>query len=187
MINDALRTILPIAGWSEERTNDVEITGGTDPILPTPFRITETAVASLAAIGLAASDLWELRTGRRQKVGIDARQATASLRSGKYLVMEGTPVDSGRNPVAGVFPAKNGRWSYIHANFPNHRAAALGVLGVPEEPAAVRKAVSQRDAQELEEAIIAAKGAGGMVRSMEEWAKHPQSAAIASLPLMEII
>ncbi|MGZ5227304.1 MAG: CoA transferase [Burkholderiales bacterium] len=187
MINDALRTILPIAGWSEERTNDVEVTGGTDPILPTPFRITETAVASLAAIGLAASDLWELRTGRRQKIGIDARQATASLRSGKYLVMEGTPVDSGRNPVAGVFPAKNGRWSYIHANFPNHRAAALGVLGVPEEPAAVRKAVSQRDAQELEEAIIAAKGAGGMVRSMEEWAKHPQAKAIASLPLMEII
>ena len=33
----------------------------------------------------------------------------------------------------------------------------------------------------VEEAIIAAKGAGGMVRSMEEWAKHPQSAAIASL------
>ncbi|MDB5927746.1 MAG: acyl-CoA transferase, partial [Betaproteobacteria bacterium] len=106
MINDALRTILPIAGWSEERTNDVEITGGTDPIVPTPFRIAETAVASLAAIGLVASDLWELRTGRRQKIGIDARQATASLRSGKYLVMEGTPVDSGRNPVAGAFPAK---------------------------------------------------------------------------------
>src|SRR6059058_1852132 len=40
---------------------------------------------------------------------------------------------------------------------------------------------------ELEEAIIAAKGAGGMVRSMEEWAKHPQAAAIASLPLMEIV
>src|SRR6059058_6013422 len=40
---------------------------------------------------------------------------------------------------------------------------------------------------ELEEAIIAAKGAGGMVRSMEEWAKHPQAAAIASLPLMEVV
>jgi crotonobetainyl-CoA:carnitine CoA-transferase CaiB-like acyl-CoA transferase len=187
MMNDALRTLLPFAGWSEERTRDVEITGPSDPILPTPFRITETAVASLAAVGLAASDLWALRTGRHQKVSIDSRQATASLRSGKYLVMEDEPVDSGRHPVMGVYPAKNGRWSYIHGNFPNHRAAALKVLGAPEDPAAVKKAVSQWDAQALEEAIIAAKGAGGMVRSMEEWAQHPQAAAIASLPLMEII
>jgi len=39
MTNDALRTILPIAGWGDERARAVEITGGTDPILPTPFRI----------------------------------------------------------------------------------------------------------------------------------------------------
>ena len=187
MINDALRTILPIAGWSEERASEVEITGGTDPILPTPFRISETSVASLAAVGLAASDLWELRTGRRQNVAVDARQATASLRSGQYLKMDGAPVSAERNPVMGVYPAKNGRWSYIHGNFPNHRAAALKVLGVPEDPEAVRKAVAQWDALELEEAIIAAKGAGGMVRTMDEWAQHPQAAAIASLPLMEII
>src|SRR5213083_557770 len=87
----------------------------------------------------------------------------------------------------GVYPAKNGRWSYLHCNFPNHRAAALSVLGVPEDREAVREAVAKWDALELEEAIIAAKGAGGMVRTMEEWAKHPQAAAIASLPLMEIV
>jgi crotonobetainyl-CoA:carnitine CoA-transferase CaiB-like acyl-CoA transferase len=61
------------------------------------------------------------------------------------------------------------------------------VLGVPEDREAVRKAVAGWDALELEEAIIAAKGAGGMVRSMDEWATHPQAAAIASLPLMEIV
>ena len=61
------------------------------------------------------------------------------------------------------------------------------MLGVPEERDAVRQAVASWDALELEEAIIAAKGAGGMVRSMAEWAQHPQSAAIASLPLMEIL
>ena len=87
----------------------------------------------------------------------------------------------------GVYPAKHGRWSYLHCNFPNHRAAALSVLGVPEDREAVRQAVANWDALELEEAIIAAKGAGGMVRTMEEWAQHPQAAAIASLPLMEIV
>jgi crotonobetainyl-CoA:carnitine CoA-transferase CaiB-like acyl-CoA transferase len=87
----------------------------------------------------------------------------------------------------GVYPAKDGRWSYLHCNFPNHRAAALKVLGVPEDREAVRKAVAGWDALALEEAIIAARGAGGMVRTMEEWAKHPQAAAVASLPLMEIV
>src|SRR5437870_6265691 len=187
MTNDALRTILPIAGWSDERARTVEITGGTDPILPTPFRIGETSAAALAAVGLAVSDLWELRTGRGQEVAVDARQATASLRSGHYMKLDGAPVSTERNTVMGVYPAKNGRWSYLHCNFPNHRAAALSVLGVPEDRAAVRQAVAQWDAFELEEAIIAAKGAGGMVRTMAEWAQHPQAAAIASLPLMEIV
>jgi crotonobetainyl-CoA:carnitine CoA-transferase CaiB-like acyl-CoA transferase len=185
--HDALRTILPAAGESADLARAVEITGGVDPVLPTPFKIGECAAAALAATGLAAADLWELRTGRRQSVAVDLRQATASLRSGHYLKMEKQEVSHGRNPVMGMYPAKNGRWSYIHANFPNHRAAALKVLGVPEEREAVRQAVAKWGALELEEAIIAADGAGGMVRSMAEWAQHPQAAAIAALPLLEIV
>src|SRR5437899_8903165 len=181
MTNDALRTILPIAGWGDERARTVEITRDTDPILPTPFRIGETSAAALAAVGLAVSDVWALRTGRHQQVAVDTRQATASLRSGHYMKMDGAPVSTERNAVMGVYPARNGRWSYLHCNFPNHRAAALRVLGVPEDREAVRQAVAKWDALELEEAIIAAKGAGGMVRTMDEWAKHPQAAAIASL------
>jgi len=184
---DALHTILPIAGWGEERARAVEITGDTDPILPTPFRIGETSAAALAAVGLAVSELWALRTGRHQQIAVDTRQATASLRSGHYMKMDGALVSTERNAVMGVYPARNGRWSYLHCNFPNHRAAALRVLGVPEDREAVRQAVAKWDALELEEAIIAAKGAGGMVRTMEEWAKHPQAAAIASLPLMEVV
>jgi crotonobetainyl-CoA:carnitine CoA-transferase CaiB-like acyl-CoA transferase len=187
MSSAALPTILPVAGWPEARAQEVEITGGPDPILRTPFRIGEASSAALAAAGLAAADLWELRTGRRQAVAVDFRQATASLRSGHYMKLDGAPVSTERNAVMGFYPANNGRWSYIHANFPNHRAAALSVIGVPEDREAVRKAVANWDALELEEAIIAAKGAGGMVRTMAEWARHPQAAAIASLPLMEIV
>src|SRR5688572_27208640 len=163
MTTDALRTVLPIAGWPEDRAREVEIIGGDDPLLPTPFRIAETSSAALAAVGLAVSDLWELRTGSRQKITIDSRQATASPRSGKYMKLNGGPVPTDRNTIMGFYPAKNGRWSYVHANFPNHRAAALKVLGVPEDHEAVAEAVARWDALELEEAIIAAKGAGGMV------------------------
>ena len=187
MINDALQSILPIAGWSEDRAREVQITGPADPILPTPFRIGEASAAALAATGLAVSDLWELRTGRRQDVAVDRRQATASLRSGHYMQLDGAAVSTERNTVMGTYPAKSGRWSYLHCNFPNHRAAALKVLGVPEDREAVRQAVAKWDALELEEALVAANGVGGMVRTMAEWALHPQAAAIASLPLMEII
>ena len=58
MTNEALRTLLPIASWPEDRARAVEITGGTEPILPTPFHIGETSTAALAALGLAVSDLW---------------------------------------------------------------------------------------------------------------------------------
>ena len=183
----ALSTLLPIARWRAGRASDVEFCGGADPILPTPFRIGETAAASLAAVGLAVSDLWTLRTGRGQQIGVNARQATASLRSSKYMTLDGKPAGTERHSLMGVYPAKNGRWSYLHCNFPNHRDAALSVLGVEEEDGeAVRRAVAKWDALELEEAIIAANGAGGMVRSMDEWARHPQAAAVASLPLLEI-
>ncbi|MBV9580770.1 MAG: CoA transferase [Chloroflexi bacterium] len=128
-----------------------------------------------------------MRGGNKQGITVDARRATASLRSGQYLKMEKAEVSHERNPVMGMYPAKNGRWSYIHANFPNHRAAALQVLGVPEDKEAVRHAVAKWDALELEEAIIAARGAGGMVRSMAEWAEHPQASALATLPLLEIV
>ena len=187
MNNEILRGLLPLAGWNENRLDDLMITGGSDPILPTSFRIGDTSTAALSAVGLAVSDLWESKTGRKQRVSVDARRATASLRSGKYMQMDGAGVSTERNMVMGTYPTKDGRWSYLHCNFPNHRAAALSVLGVNEDRDEVTKAVAKWDAFDLEEAIIEARGAGGMVRSMEEWAIHPQAAAIASLPLMDIV
>ncbi|HSE02305.1 MAG TPA: CoA transferase, partial [Burkholderiales bacterium] len=121
MSSAALRTILPVAGWPEARAREVEISGAADPILQTPFRIGEAASAALAATGLAAADLWELRTGRRQEIAVDTRQAAASLRSGRHLKLNGSAVSTEFNAVMGFYPAKNGRWSYVHANFPNHR------------------------------------------------------------------
>jgi len=184
---DALRTILPIAGWPEDTETTISFTGGTDPILPTPFRVGVAGAATLAATGLAAAALWEARTGRRQSVAVDVRQATASLRSGHYMKLGDGQLSAGRNAIMGVYPTKDGRWSYLHCNFPNHRAAALGVLGCAEDHEAVTRAVATWDAADLEEAIIAAKGAGGMVRTQQEWARHPQGIAVAGLPLLEII
>jgi crotonobetainyl-CoA:carnitine CoA-transferase CaiB-like acyl-CoA transferase len=187
MPHSALSTILSSAGLPTGLAGKVTFTGGGDPVLPTPFRIGTAGAATLAATGLAAAGLWEARTGRGQNIAVDLRQAAASLRSGHYLQAPDGKVSAARNPIMGVYPARNGRWSYIHANFPNHRAAALQVLGVPEDREAVTRAVAQWNAGDLEEAIIAAGGAAGMVRTQAEWADHKQAAAIAALPLLEIV
>src|SRR2546430_9423147 len=125
--NEALRTILPIAGWGDTRAADVMFTGGSDPVLPTPFRIGAAGAAALAASGLAATELWRARTGRRQRVTVDLRQATA-LRSSQYIRLAGTGVSSARNTIMGFYPTRDGRWSYPPCNFPHHRPAALRVL-----------------------------------------------------------
>jgi len=184
---DALNQLLPTIGWPSGAAADVAFTGGNDPVLPTPFRVGTAGAATVAAAGLAAARLWEQRTGRRQQVTVELRQATASLRSGTYMKLGDGALSHTRNRIMGFYPTKDGRWSYLHCNFPNHRAVALKVLGVPEDRAAVAKAVTQWKAQDLEEAIIAGKGAGGMVRSAAEWADHPQAHAIASLPVIEIV
>ena len=103
--NEALRMILPIAGWGD--------TQAADPVLPTPFRIGAAGAATLAASGLAATELWQVRTGRRQRVTVDLRQATAALRSGHYLQLAGTDVSSERNTIMGFYPSRDGRWSYL--------------------------------------------------------------------------
>jgi crotonobetainyl-CoA:carnitine CoA-transferase CaiB-like acyl-CoA transferase len=184
---EALRSILPAVGWDPALAARVAFTGDVDPILPSPFRIGIAGAATLGATGLAVEDLWALRTGRHQSIGVDVRQATASLRSGHYMKLGDGEVSARRNSIMGVYPTRDGRWSYLHCNFPNHRAAALSVLGVPEDRDAVARAVLDWNAADLEEAIIAAKGAGGMVRTKAEWATHPQAAAIAALPVMEVV
>lgn len=64
-------------------------------------------------------------------------------------------------------------------------SALLSIPGCDHNHASEVSFTGGVDPLELEEAIIAAKGAGGEVRTMAEWAQHPQSAAVASLPLLE--
>src|SRR6478609_11704791 len=65
--------------------NDEVTIAGADPVLSTRFKIGETCAAALSGVGIAVSDISEMKNGRRQKVAIDVRHAAASLRSSGYL------------------------------------------------------------------------------------------------------
>jgi crotonobetainyl-CoA:carnitine CoA-transferase CaiB-like acyl-CoA transferase len=160
---------------------------GADPVLRTPYRVGAAGAAALAAVGLAASDLWSLRTGKRQSVAVDLRAAAASLRSGFYLRIDGKPPPTPWDPMSGFYPVRDGRWISIHCNFPNHREAALKVLGSAEDRAKADEASKRWDGPELEYAIHAAGGCAGLARHAQEWMAHPHAAAVAAQPLLEII
>lgn len=183
----ALAELLSLAGLPDPAAARVELTGA-DPVLATRFRIGAAGAASIAAAAAAAAELWALRTGRRQRVTVDLRVAVAALRSSRYLRIDGAPPRDIFDPVSGFHPTRDGRSVFLHCNFPNHRDAALAVLslaaGATREQVAT--AVAGWDGLALEDAIHAGAGCAALVRSSEEWRRHPQSAAVASLPLLEI-
>jgi crotonobetainyl-CoA:carnitine CoA-transferase CaiB-like acyl-CoA transferase len=160
---------------------------GQDPVLPTHFRIGTAASAALTAVGLAAADLWQLRTGKRQKVAVDTRAASIALRSERYLNIDGKPAHEGWGKISGVYQAKDGRWIQLHCNHPHHAAGTVKVLRCAEDRDAVTKAVAGWNALELETALGEANMCARMLRSPEEWAAHDQAKAVAALPLIEIV
>ena len=161
--------------------------GGADPVFRTPFRVATAGAAALAACGVAAARLWELRGGRAQPVSVNLRAAAASLRSATYMLIDGQPLPPVWDPFSGFYPVREG-WINIHCNFVNHRAAALGVLGVDESAGREAAEAASRgwDGVDLESAIHAAGGCAGLARSAEAWALHPQAAAVALQPLLSI-
>ena len=185
----ALHELLSLAGLPPDAAPDVAIAGG-DPVLPTRFRIGEAGAAAIAAAAVAAAELWALRSGggKRQRIALEMRHVVAALRSGRYLRIDGRPPQDVFDPVSGFHATRDGRFVMLHCNFPNHRAAALKVLGLGDGAAReeVSAAVAGWNGLQLEDAVHAGAGCAALVRPAEEWCAHPQAAAVANLPLIEI-
>jgi crotonobetainyl-CoA:carnitine CoA-transferase CaiB-like acyl-CoA transferase len=183
----ALNEILDIAGLSRTAASRVNLTGD-DPVFPTPYRIGAAGAAAIAATGVAAAQLWEMRTGRAQDVEVSVRAAAAALRSARYMKLSGPTQQDPIDPFTGFYPAAGGRWIYLHCNFPNHRERALALAGAASPTKDdLAAAVARRDAPALEDALMDGGGCAALTRSEQEWAQHPQAAAIKSLPLLEIV
>jgi crotonobetainyl-CoA:carnitine CoA-transferase CaiB-like acyl-CoA transferase len=169
---------------------------GHDPFYPTPFRVGESAGAALAAVGVAASDIWLMRTGRRQHVHVDVREAAATLRTvdytrapnhkGEYEHVAIPQAMSHMLTVTQPWRTADGRWFLPHFNLPNLSARVLSVLKCESTPQAVKTTVAKWNAEELEEAIAAAGACGGVIRSLEDWLAHPQGRYLANRPVIEI-
>jgi crotonobetainyl-CoA:carnitine CoA-transferase CaiB-like acyl-CoA transferase len=191
----AFSELMAIRAMAAPKAGEVSITGA-DPFYRTPFRIGETVAATLAAGGVAANDLWELRTGRRQAIEVAVREAAATLRVVDYTMRREEDGRYRRIPmstsmkhmvtVTQPWPTADERWFLPHFNLPHLERRVLDVLGCESTPEAVGAAVGRWDADALEAAIADARACGGKVRTREEWLAHPQGAYLAARPVVEI-
>ena len=194
----AFEEVMEIRGQGMPDSGEITITGA-DPVFSTEFKVGENCAAVLAGVGVALSDIWQLKTGQRQTAAIDVRAAAAALRASLYMQKPDANSPGGNftpvvNPVhefmismTQPWPTKDGRWFLPHFGLPNLKERVLGVLGCEPNPDAVAKAVATWDALDLEAAIEEARACGAMVRGNAEWLASPHGQILAGKPIVEII
>src|SRR3954468_2969460 len=181
---EKLADIWTSVGGDPAALDAVKLTGE-EPQLPSSFRVAAAAQASIAASGLAAAEIWKLRSGQAQDVAVDMRHAVVECRSERYLRVDGKPPPPAWDAIAGVYKARKG-FVRLHTNFPHHRDAVCKVLNCKAERDAVQAALMQWDGEAFETAAYAAGGAVAFMRSHETWSATPHAKALAQLPLISI-
>jgi crotonobetainyl-CoA:carnitine CoA-transferase CaiB-like acyl-CoA transferase len=182
---EILSDIWTSAGGDASALDTVTLTGD-EPQLPSSFRVAAAAQASIAATGLAAAQVWKLRSGQSQDVAVDMRHAVVECRSERYLRVDGKPPPPTWDVIAGIYQTRDRRFVRLHTNFRHHRDAVCRVLNCKPERDDVQAALMQWDAEAFETAAYAAGGVVAMMRSHEEWSASPHAKALAELPLLSI-
>ena len=98
--------------------------GGSDPVLPSSFRVGAAAQSTIAAAALAACELGHVRGAERQQVRVD--MAHAALECTSWFSLDGVSPDPW-DKFSGLYQCADG-WVRIHANFAHHREGALRLL-----------------------------------------------------------
>ncbi|WP_108513119.1 CoA transferase [Bradyrhizobium algeriense] len=182
---EILRDIWTSAGGEASALDALTLTGD-EPQLPSSFRVAAAAQVSVAATGLAAAEIWKMRSGEAQGTAVDMRHAVVECRSERYLRVDGNPPPPAWDAIAGVYKTRDNGFVRLHTNFPHHRDAVCKVLHCKPERDAVQAALMQWDGEAFETAAYAGGGVVAFMRSHDEWSATPHAKALAGLPLISI-
>jgi crotonobetainyl-CoA:carnitine CoA-transferase CaiB-like acyl-CoA transferase len=164
--------------------DEVDVVGD-DPQLPGRFRVGAAAAACVGSATLAAADLARARGFDPGPVTVDARHAALAFLTERVLRVDGDLPGEGWAELSGDYRAADG-WVRLHCNYPHHAQAVCRALSVPADRDAVTEAVSLRPALEIEEGVLAARGAAVAMRTGKEWRAHPAGRAVRGLPLVAV-
>lgn len=151
-----------------------------------PFRVSKAAAIAVTAAAWSVAVLQSVRAKTSvPQVRVDGRHAALTFHSERLLSVPTRGGEHLWDPITGNYVTANG-WIRIHANVAAHRAAAQRVLDAAAERAAVARAASQWDANELEQAVIAAGGVAAQMRTLEQWYGQGQRADVLSRPVIDL-
>ena len=179
--NKILSDLWTLAG-GELSALEAAVLTGEEPQLPSSFRVAAAAQASVAAAGLAAAQIWRLRSGQSQEVAVDMRHAVVECRSERYLRVEGKPPPPTWDAIAGIYKTRGRRFVRLHTNFRHHRDAVCKLLNCKPERDDVQAALMQWDGEAFESAAYAGGCVVALMRSRDEWSALPHAKALAALP-----
>src|SRR6266850_6396462 len=182
---EILRDIWTSAGGDAFALDALTLTGD-EPQLPSSFRVAAAAQVSVAATGLAAAEIWKMRSGEVQDVAVDMRHAVVECRSERYLRVDRKPPPPAWDAIAGIYKTRDARFVRLHTNFPHHRDAVCKVLDCKPEREQVQAALMQWDGEAFETAAYAGGCVVALMRSHDEWSALPHAKVLAELPLISI-
>jgi CoA-transferase family III len=150
--------------------------------LPSVLAVSDLAQASISVAGSSLASFVALNS-RDPAPSVVVDRDLASAWFAGSIRPQGWDLLPAWDAVGGDYECRDG-WIRLHTNAIHHRAAALAVLAVPEDRAAIAAAVATWSTQDLENAVVAAGGAAAAMRSITEWQAHPQGRMVADEPLM---
>ncbi len=168
-------------GGSEELLDRVTLDG--PRIFSSPYPVADLAAASVAAAGVAVAEFAAGPDGGDGPLDVLVDRALAGAWYGMTLRPVGWPLPAPWDPVSGDYRCSDG-WIRLHTNDPVHRAAALSVVGVADQPARAERAPVEQAVlpwlgAKLEAAVVGAGGCAAQLRSPDEWRNHHQGMAVA--------
>jgi len=182
---EILSDIWTSAGGEASALDALTLTGD-EPQLPSSFRVAAAAQISVAATGLAAAEIWKMRSGEAQGTAVDMRHAVVECRSERYLRVDGKPPPPAWDAIAGIYKTRDNGFVRLHTNFPHHRDAVCKLLNCKPERDAVQAALMQWDGEAFETAAYAGGCVVAFMRSHDQWSATPHAKALAGLPLISI-
>jgi len=182
---DIVADLWQLAGGEAAALDYLKLTGE-EPALPSSFRLGAAAQASIAAAGLAAAELRHRAGAARQRVSVTMRHAAIEFRSEHYLTIDGKAPASMFDPLFAAYRTGDGRFVRLHMNFPHHRENVLKLLGCAPARVSIEQALRTWQAVAFETEAYRCGCVVAAMRSPEEWVAHPQAAAIAAMPVVQI-
>ena len=182
---DTVADLWRLAGADPTALNQLSLSGS-DPVLPSSFRVGAAAQASIAAAGLAAAELRHRAGAPYQRVSVDMHHAAIEFRSEHHLTIDGAAPESYGDPLFGAYRTGDGRFVRLHMIFPHHRESVLKFLDCAPARASIEQALQKWDAVAFETEAYQHGCVVAAMRSPDEWARHPHAAAVAATPPVSI-